>query len=542
MKHQSVMRGIILIAMSLTLVFPPANAGQTQEPKDRKDFIDMEDGSYCVAPPPSKGWAVEVDTKSACVHFLNKKKYLKIDVLRDSNSVKGSWHRLKEEEIAGKLFDDIEESARHQTWSIVGWGPPRIGSLKKGETLLDEKKIFFMSYTEDRGPAAGKTDFIWYYYFPPDFKKTFQFYAFRISQFYDGHIEGIDPEPAYAVIRSLQIRSPFAAVPGLDGELLRAAAEGRNDRVKELLDKGAQANASWPEGAPLAAAAYYGHPETVQILIDRGADVQGKESKYYASPLFSAIAGGEVQIARLLIDRGADIHAKTTSGMTILARAADSAPELVPTLVEKGADVNAKTAEGRTPLFYAAWIGNAEIVPFLIDHKADLNIPMNNGWTPLMQALDTSHFEIARLLLDKGADVNLKADTGWTVLMAAVMRGAGNDLIKALLEHGADANARWKNGRTPLMLSVHGGRTDVARLLIDRGADINQKESDGQTALIIAASEGRLDFVKLLIDKGADVNAMDKNSQTALKAASSNRFKGQVYKEIEDLLKQSGAR
>ena len=554
MNHQKLRCQILLFVTGVILLTALTSLGQAQKPKEPIETIDMGDGAYRLSPPPGQDWIYEADKLKGNVSFWNKKTGLKIVV--DRGSGKLSWHRLGPTEVAGKYWDLIadEVAAENRRNLIDGWFRPKITLINKGDTLLDGKSLFFMSYAIDEGPA-GKRNVLHYLYFPPDFKKSREFYAFKISEEYwtigPGPGKNIDSGPIHAVIRTFQINDRFASVPGIDGELIRAAAVGQDDLVRDLLGKGANVNASCPAGTPLGVAAFYGHLETIKVLIEKGADInepvggwgvrpgpQFKAGDTGGTPLSCAISGGEVQIAKFLIEKGADIQTKTKYGRTALAEAAISAPDLVQSLVEKGADVNVKDSEGRSPLLFAAWVGNAEIVTFLIENKADLNAPMSNGWTPLMQALDAEHFDIALILLNKGADVNLKSNTGWTALMTAIGRGASEDLIKGLIEHGADVNARFKTGRTPLMLAVKMGKIEVARLLIDRGADLNQKaEIDGKTPLIIAAEEGYTDIAKFLVGKGADLNAQDKGGRTALKSAELNK-----NKDIEELLKKAGAK
>src|SRR5881628_1331175 len=62
------------------------------------------------------------------------------------------------------------------------------------------------------------------------------------------------------------------AGPELD--VFEAAAYGRAERLRALLDDRAFANAWSPDGfQPLGLAVFFGHPEAASLLIDNGADV-----------------------------------------------------------------------------------------------------------------------------------------------------------------------------------------------------------------------------------------------------------------------------
>ena len=72
---------------------------------------------------------------------------------------------------------------------------------------------------------------------------------------------------------------PTANAPGKpapaanDTALLAASGKGDNAKVTELLGQGANVNAANEAGStPLIEAAYNNHPETVKLLLDKGAD------------------------------------------------------------------------------------------------------------------------------------------------------------------------------------------------------------------------------------------------------------------------------
>ncbi len=76
-----------------------------------------------------------------------------------------------------------------------------------------------------------------------------------------------------------------------------------------LLDAGADPNApDWLGKTALHFAAEKGDLEAVQLLIERGADINAVEAEYRATPLAEAAGGGRLDIARLLLENGADPH------------------------------------------------------------------------------------------------------------------------------------------------------------------------------------------------------------------------------------------
>ncbi|MEX0673447.1 MAG: ankyrin repeat domain-containing protein, partial [Gaiellaceae bacterium] len=120
-----------------------------------------------------------------------------------------------------------------------------------------------------------------------------------------------------------------------DLDLFEAAALGDASRLRALLDGGAEPSAYAPDGyTPLQLAAFFGHREAAELLIDRGADltaVSKNEQETYA--LQAAVAGNHTEIARLLLDAGAPPTARN------LASARQNGnEELERLLLERGAE------------------------------------------------------------------------------------------------------------------------------------------------------------------------------------------------------------
>ena len=84
----------------------------------------------------------------------------------------------------------------------------------------------------------------------------------------------------------------------------------RASQVKNIVAKYPHANVSaLIKGcSPLHYAAQFGEVEVVGLLLDRGADVNQRETKYGRTPLLIAVSSGFRIIADLLLDRGADVN------------------------------------------------------------------------------------------------------------------------------------------------------------------------------------------------------------------------------------------
>ncbi|OQE18125.1 hypothetical protein PENFLA_c022G00387 [Penicillium flavigenum] len=90
------------------------------------------------------------------------------------------------------------------------------------------------------------------------------------------------------------------------GSALRAASlEGHEKVVEMLLNRGADVNAQGGEfGNPLQAASCQGHDKVVQILLDRGADMNTQCGRF-GNALHAAFSEGHEEVMQMLLDRGA---------------------------------------------------------------------------------------------------------------------------------------------------------------------------------------------------------------------------------------------
>jgi ankyrin repeat protein len=158
---------------------------------------------------------------------------------------------------------------------------------------------------------------------------------------------------------------------GPELNVFEAAAVGRVDRVRELLDADPEVARAWaPDGfTALQLAAFFGHPEIVALLLDRGADVRAvARNDMGVMPLHAACASGQVDVARMLLAHGAPIDAAEHGGYTPLHEAAGRGDvALARLLLGHGADPALPKADGQTPRDLAAAKGDDELVALLSD-------------------------------------------------------------------------------------------------------------------------------------------------------------------------------
>ena len=178
---------------------------------------------------------------------------------------------------------------------------------------------------------------------------------------------------------------------------------------------------------------YQGHRGEEEVLRimddllagDKSADMETKYKEEGQTPLFWAASDGHEAVVQLLIDKGADIEAKDRYGRTPLSWAAEKGHEaVVQLLIDKGADIEAKNHYGRTSLFWAAENGQETVMQLLINKGADIEAKDSSfDRTPLSWAAENGHEAVVQLLVDKGADIETKSSDGQTPLSWAAENG-----------------------------------------------------------------------------------------------------------------------
>ncbi|EXU98174.1 ankyrin repeat protein [Metarhizium robertsii] len=300
-------------------------------------------------------------------------------------------------------------------------------------------------------------------------------------------------------------------------DLIVASYFGHNATTKLLLDKGAEVNLkdSKYDRTPLSWAAINGREAIVKLLLDKGAEVDSKDSKYGQTPLSWAAENGYEAIIKLLLDKGAEVDSKDSKfNRTPLSWAAMNGREaIVKLLLYKGAEVDSKDSKyNRTPLLWATINGREAIVKLLLDKGAEVNSKDSEyGWTPLWWAARNSHEAVVKLLLDKGAEVNLKDSKYGRTPLSWAAQNSHEAIVKLLLDKGAEFDSKDSTfDQTPLWYAVRNNHKAIVKLLLDKGVEVNSKDSEyGWTPLWWAARNNYEAIIKLLLDKGAEVNMKD---------------------------------
>jgi ankyrin repeat protein len=341
--------------------------------------------------------------------------------------------------------------------------------------------------------------------------------------------------------------------------LARAAHAGWLRVARFLLDQGAAIDRASQNGTPLHHATAAGHKAMVELLLERGADVNAKDGSG-GTALHTAAQSGFLSIAQVLLTFKADLNARNSQAnkeQTPLHRAVAGGHQVMTEfLVERGADANARAANGHTPVFDAVAWGHSEVLARLLALGAKPDVMNNNGRTALSHAAEAGHLDsvtallaakadpnagrsdlplhraihirspaIVELLLQAGADAtritdvaNLRTDRRPGDASSPTYSYTGNPLdaatrvqdpalVKLLLRFKADPNGPCSTDGPFVVRAAN--HSEILKLLLEASADPNGASPDGEggaTALHAAVAAGNRESAKLLLEHGARPN------------------------------------
>jgi len=203
----------------------------------------------------------------------------------------------------------------------------------------------------------------------------------------------------------------------MSNELIIVAFKGQNERVKQLLEEGADVNYTeeslFSDCTALAWAARNGHVAVVRTLLEFGANMEGRSRH----PLFLAVLGGHRAVIELLVQRGASVNMKwqrDTPVMYLLVAftMAKSTPSIY---------------EGMNNASQAEFFQSAE---FLCKQGLD-----NGSYTPLMRAAFVTKFPpLVELFCRDPKILNKNQDFGWSALIEGV-KGGSLETVQMLLNY-----------------------------------------------------------------------------------------------------------
>lgn len=270
--------------------------------------------------------------------------------------------------------------------------------------------------------------------------------------------------------------------------------------------------------------------QAVKLLIDLGANVNQlssktdfKDPKYL--PLCYATRTGNTTIVELLLEKGADLNAKDYFGNNALLSAASSGQDKVIELL-LGAPYNADIEvqrtgtgdrRGFTPLMMAVRSGKLSAMKMLLAYDANSDAVNLAGDRLLHIAAEMNRLKTIELLVRNGAQiVTINEQTGDTALHCAVRKGS-LDVATYLIDiSDLLLIAENKKKQTPLTLAVKMQKPDIVTMLIQKGSNPDLLNSDGRTSLHNAVISNDSEIVKILTRAGTKIDTLDNDGHTPL--------------------------
>ena len=179
--------------------------------------------------------------------------------------------------------------------------------------------------------------------------------------------------------------------------LMRAAKEGNEWELKQLLDSHANVNLKDSDGwtALMYAVRYSGSLECVEKLLEAGADVSEKNSYGFSALVLAACYNGNPQILNKLLDsyKASDKEVLRALVFLLSEQNISERQQLskLQIFMDKAVPLNI-LYEGKTPLMYAAQYGNStKVLQILLDNQSSVTMRSTEGKTAFDYAIKNNN-------------------------------------------------------------------------------------------------------------------------------------------------------
>lgn len=211
------------------------------------------------------------------------------------------------------------------------------------------------------------------------------FFLFFTMNAFGGTCEGLSRSPAVVEAIAENFREISSKVSNANYDLFDAIQVCDKKDILKALKHGAEVDATndnysgqTQRYSALIYAVKVDCVDGVEILLDKGANVEGVRAIDDNTPLMIAARHNRTDIAKLLLGHKANVNAGSTFGRGALTVAANHESNEIAKMIldHHEIDLNAEPFMGRNYLGAALFMGNTAIVDLILNHSAEIS-PMN---------------------------------------------------------------------------------------------------------------------------------------------------------------------
>lgn len=300
--------------------------------------------------------------------------------------------------------------------------------------------------------------------------------------------------------------------------------------------------------------------EGMELLIQKGANVNHQNEAMKRAPLHYAAAKGDVRATEILVKNGADTNVMDNMGYTPLFLSVDAQSydttefllknkanpnykhpiseepilhtaiyrhnlKIIQLLTYYGADVHCQDRMDRTALEAATYTDYWPAVSLLVDgYNADVDKRGYHGGTALLYAVGNNNLKSIEIIMRKNPDIHIEDGYGTSPVNLALGKEYFDALKKMLDMKKEFTDEEDKNLEKYLIVAARHNHPHVINIIAPYCKNIDFKDADGKTAIHHAASMGNFEAFEALVSHNAKLDELDNQNRTPLMDAVKKTF------------------
>ncbi|XP_051847502.1 rabankyrin-5 isoform X1 [Antechinus flavipes] len=253
-----------------------------------------------------------------------------------------------------------------------------------------------------------------------------------------------------------------------------------------------------------------------------GANGEGdEEARDGQTPLHLAASWGLEETVQCLLEFGANVNVQDAEGRTPIHVAISNQQSVIIQLLISHPDIrlNVRDRQGLTPFACAMTYKNNKAAEAILKREPGAAEQVDNkGRNFLHVAVQNSDIESVLFLISVQANVNSRVQDASKLTPLHLAVQAGSEIIvRNLLLAGAKVNELTKHRQTALHLAAQQDLPTICSVLLENGVDFSAVDENGNNALHLAVMHGRLSTIRaLLTECSVDAEAFNLRGQSPL--------------------------